>query len=360
MSSFQIFAFFLAASSIGFNEAAVADDLEARLASKRSILEARLAAAHELSRAPPEVPVEQAPEYETNVVDANGTDWGRFVYPSPNESESEHPADVAWAFAREKGLPRALRWQLQDDACNAMPAKCGRRRRAVVASIPVDLGNGPGQELTCELLDGRSAADAAFIFVQEQQLPQDSVGRLKDALCGRLATDDRNDHEEACRQDRALLFYRSAGPWPLGPWAVAATGASESVVNLPEAMEIWNGDEPADVLRAMLFEAHSRPKWQHQALTDHLCALPTLAKRRLARLQTQSTKNRTTTAAAEPRNSGSTDDSFEIEADAQAAAWPYLRCTRRRVIEQRQDVSDLGTVRPFQFSCVRATSVTSL
>jgi hypothetical protein len=54
--------------------------------------------------------------------------------------------------------------------------------------------------------------------------------------------------------------------------------------------------------------------------------------------------NNTTTAAAAAQNNGSGEGSFEIEADALAAAWPYLRCTRRRVIEQTQDVSDLGAV----------------
>lgn len=352
-----------AATLVGWAKAATADELEARLASKRAFLEARLAAAHEATRLAALAPVAPSSDFETAVVDENGTDWGRFAFPLPDGAGPSHPADAAWAFAQDKGLPRALRRRLQDDACDALPLACGARRRAVVASVPVDLGRGPGFEVACELWDGAAAADAAFAFAQAQQLPAGAAAQLKAALCGRLAFADLDDQGDACRRDRALLFYRPAGPWPVGPGAAAAAPGSSAadravgaglVVELPAALEVWAGEEPADALRALLFVAHSRPRAEHQLLADHVCALPALAKR--AHVQRARATNGT--AFALGGDGGSTDASgWEAEAEAVAAAWPYLKCSRRRVVEQRQDVSGFGTVRPAFDACGHAQSL---
>ena len=160
----------LALSALGAKGANVGD-LEARLLAKRAAIEAKLAIA--------QAALDKG-KFSKVVRSENGTELGEFRYPPTGSSGLEvHPADAVLAFAEERGLPAHLRRDLSEEACSALPDKCGDRTRAIVATLPVTLGDTEEDNIgTIELLDGEEAADAAYGFTSEKGLPAEATTQV--------------------------------------------------------------------------------------------------------------------------------------------------------------------------------------
>jgi hypothetical protein len=283
---------------VGLISAALGDmpsDLEGRFLAQRAKLEAKMAAAT-AAAIEREAGLQLPSAYSQPVVDENGTHWGDFVFPrlpadgAEPAPTDEHPADAALQFAVTKGLPAATRLALEDATCAALPERCGARRRAVVAKLPVSLDALQLHEVT--LLDGDEAADAAFAFGMQHKLPTPARNQIRAALCGSWPG------VVQCGRDRALLYHRPKG------WAA-----------LPEPLSLYEGDSVPDALHALFVAKHGRSLEEYRRATFRVCA----------------------PAALYP------------EAAAAAEAWPWLRslCARRRVVEQRLTVGafegrDLG------------------